>query len=308
MKWDFVSSTVWGLDQPSLSPEFPGQSRFNVSVVEMASRLNCDIETGKPKNGYSECYYLKNGDTLICQALTGGTGDAEGSSQFIAASTADRVYPIIRDLFPSHNVSRLDAAEDYCEEGAWGRLEAILTKIAKEHRVSMRPNGEGHKRPDGTRDKTKGRTWYFGGKSSVLQIVLYEKGLEMLSKGIPADPNWVRVEIRVHPSSKSKSLFAQIPDLSPAMLFGMSAWSKAVGEALNVMDLKRFNVGTVWKPSDLERTALYIATQFAAALDGILVQQGSPERAWMYLQELSKRGEQARNALKIVNCDMEVSP
>lgn len=296
MKWDYVRFTVWGVDDIGSD----GLRMFDSAVVKLAEKLNCELSLGKAFDGYKVCFQLRRGDDLVCQALSDGTGGAEGSSQFVAASTAHEVFPILREMFPKYGISRLDAAEDYCELGAWDRLEAILTRIATANRVAMEPKGEGHKRSDGTRDKTKGRTWYFGGKSSVLQIVLYEKGLEQIAKGVPADPNWVRVEVRVKPNSKGKSVFSMLDDLQPAMLFGMSAWSKQVGDALLMMDLKRFNVGTVWRPSDLDRTALHVATQFQAMLDELLVRHGTPEAAWLYLHGLKEKTDQAKALLAAI--------
>lgn len=296
MKWDYVRFTVWGADD--IGPG--GLRRFDLAVVELSEKLGCELSLGKPFDGYKVCFQLKRGDDLVCQALSDGTGGAEGSSQFVAASTAHEVFPVLREMFPKYGISRLDAAEDFCEVGAWDRLEAILTRIATGNRVSMEPKGEGHRRSDGTRDKTKGRTWYFGGKSSVLRIVLYEKGLEQIAKGIPADPNWVRVEVRVMPNSKGKGIFCMLDDLVPSMLFGMSAWSKLVGDALQVMDLKRFNVGTVWRPSELDRVALHVSTQFQSMLDELLVRHGSPEAAWAYLHGLRSKSDQAKALLATV--------
>lgn len=70
-----------------------------------------------------------------------GRRSAKGSSQFVAASTASEVYPILRDMFPRHSVSRLDACEDYSGEGTWDKLEAMLTEICTRHGVSMAPFG-----------------------------------------------------------------------------------------------------------------------------------------------------------------------
>jgi len=201
VKWDYSSVTVWGIDQNG--PD--GEDIFTREVAALAQSLSCQIESEKTLNGYQQGFKLLRGEELICQAFTGGTGSAEGSSQFIAASTADEVYPLLQDRFPGHGVSRLDAAEDFCGDGTWDRMEAMLTAIAAQHRVSMAPFGEGHRRPDGTRDVTRGRSWYFGSKSSTFRVVLYEKGLEQIAKGIPADPTWVRLEVRVRPSSKARA-------------------------------------------------------------------------------------------------------
>ena len=78
----------------------------------------------------------------LAHCLTGGAGSAKGSSQFVAASTASEVYPILRDMFPRHSVSRLDACEDYSGQGAWDKLEAMLAEICTRHGVSMAPYGE----------------------------------------------------------------------------------------------------------------------------------------------------------------------
>ena len=90
-------------------------------------------------------------------------------------------------------MSRLDACEDYSGPGTWDKLEALVTEVCSLHKVTMAPFGEGHIRPDGTRDATKGRSWYCGSKNSPFRIVIYEKGLEQIAKGIPDDPTRVRL-------------------------------------------------------------------------------------------------------------------
>lgn len=135
MKWDYSSVTVWGIDQNG--PD--GEDIFTREVAALAQSLSCQVESEKTLNGYQQGFKLVRGEDLICQAFTGGTGSAEGSSQFIAASTADEVYPLLQERFPGHGVSRLDAAEDFCGEGTWDRMEAMLTAIAAQHRVSTAP-------------------------------------------------------------------------------------------------------------------------------------------------------------------------
>ena len=175
-----------------------------------------------------------------------GAGSAADTSQFLAASTASEVYPIFQELYPKHSVSRLDACEDYSGAGTWDKLEALVTEVCSLHKVTMAPFGEGHVRPDGTRDATKGRSWYCGSKNSPFRIVIYEKGLEQIAKGIPDDPTRVRLEVRIRPSSKSKE-FVGSSGLMPIDLFGMSRWGLEVAKRLGVAELKRMAIGSVWQ-------------------------------------------------------------
>lgn len=289
MKWDYASITKWGISQKG--PD--GTDLFVKAVTDLAKRLSAEIEAGPLLNGYQESYsLLRNGD-LICNCLTGGTGSADGSSQFIAANTADEVYPILQDMFQQHSVTRLDAAEDFRGDGVFEKLESMLTTICGKHKVSMSPFGEGHFRPDGTRDSTKGRSWYCGSKSSPFRIVLYEKGLEQIAKGIPADPTWARLEVRIRPSSKSKSFLGSVR-LKPSDLFGMSRWGMAVGEYLGIHDLQRMRIGSVWRPNEHEQMALKIVRMFDRGLEQLLEQAGSAEAVGRLLFDVQAKAREAK--------------
>lgn len=296
MKWDYSSVTVWGIDQQG--PD--GEDFFTRDCAWLAERLGCSIEMEKALNGYQQGFKFVRGEDLVLQAFTGGTGAALGSSQFVAASTAEEVYPVLQERFPGHSVSRLDAAEDFSGDGTWDRLEAMLTAIAAQHRVSMAPYGEGHKLPDGRRDQTKGRSWYFGSKNSTFRVVLYEKGLEQIAKGIPADPTWVRLEVRVRPSSKAKSLFGA-HKLVPFDLYGMSRWGADIGRMMEGPELTRYQIGSVWKPSEQDKVALKIVRMFDKGLDYLLTQYGTPEEVGRALFEAKAKNEEAGHLLKAVS-------
>lgn len=295
MKWDYSSVTVWGLDQSG--PD--GHDIFTREVSALALSLGADIEAEKPVNGYEQGFKIVRDGQMLCQAFTGGKGSAEGSSSFVAASTAAEVYPILQKQFPGHGVSRLDAAEDFNGEGTWDRLVSMLTDIAARHRVSMSPFGEGHVRPDGTRDATKGRSWYFGSKNSGFRIVLYEKGLEQISKGVTADPTWVRLEVRIRPSSRAKSIFGSLA-LVPFDLFGMSAWGAEVGRMMDGPELTRYCIGSIWKPSEQDKVALKIVRMFDKGLDYLLAQYGTPEEVGRALYEVKAKNRETVELLKAV--------
>ena len=271
MKWDYASVVVWGIDETGVSGSF----RFDEKVVSLAKSLGADVETADCLNGYQMAVQVVRKGEKLCHCLTGGTGAAAGSSQFIAASTAAEVYPVLQALFPSHAGSRLDACEDYTSCDAWDKLERLITEICTKHKVSMAPYGEGHRKPDGTRDATKGRTWYCGSKASAFRVVLYDKGLEQLAKGIPDDPNRVRLEVRVRPSSKAKSMVAQCRPL-PADLLGMSRWGKELGQRLGVEELQRMAIGSVWRPSEQEELAMKIVRMFDKGIER-MIEEYTPE-------------------------------
>lgn len=304
MKWDYAAVTIWGLDEKGLD----GEDRFVKAVVKLAEALGSTVESGELLNGYQQAFKIIRNGELMVHCLTAGTGSAAGSSQFIAKSTANEVYPIIKRMHPNHSISRLDAAEDYHGEGTWDRLEKMLTKVSRDHKITMRPYGEGHKRPDGTRDVTKGRSWYFGSKSSPFQIVLYEKGLEQLAKGNPADPTWCRLETRIFPKSKNKSLLSMM-DLKPIDILGFSRWGMDVAAYMGSSDLKRIAIGSVWKPSDIEQVALKIVRMFDKGIEHLLEREGSAEAVGRLLIEVQQKvreskdivGDYSTHAHKITN-------
>lgn len=276
MKWDYSSISVWGLDEQCLDTQFLGKTRFEKSVVELAQKLHGGIEQGRPLDGYLDSYIVVRDGVRLVACFNGGTGGAKGSSHFECKSTAGEVYPLLQVMYPHHSVSRLDAAEDFTGQGAYGFLESMLTKVCSRHNVSMAPFGEGHVRPDGRRDTLKGRTWYCGSKNSVFRIVLYEKGKEQLGKGVVADPNWVRLEARVRPVSKSKWSLGH-PNLKPIDLLGCSRWGMEVAEYLGVADIQRLSMGGVWNPREEERLADKIVRMFPVAVADLVSTKDAAE-------------------------------
>lgn len=290
MKWDYAGVTVWGLDEKAIN----GQNRFDNAVVDLAYRLGGEIETAELLNGYRIAVKITRDGEKLVHCLTAGTGQNIGGSHFIAAHTASEVYPIIQDMFPDHAVARLDACEDYTGPGTWDQLEKMLTQVCSDFNVSMAPFGEGHIRPDGSRDATKGRTWYCGSKNSAFRIVLYEKGLEQLAKGIKDDPFRVRLEVRIRPASKAKELVGRWRP-KPVDLLGMSRWGKRVGEYLGAADLNRMAIGSTWKASDNEQLAMKIVRMFERGIEKALA-ENSDQQLGQMLREAFRTQQEVKAA------------
>lgn len=302
MKWDYASVVVWGLEEAG--PD--GVLRLDKAIDELVLRLGAEKVSGVPMNGYGEAFeVVRSGEKLVRICAT-GSGSALGSVHFECASTAQEVYPVLQAMFPRHSVSRLDAAEDYKGEGSWDKLEAMLTGVCGKFGVSMAPFGEGHVRPDGTRDVTKGRSWYCGSKSSPYRIVLYEKGIEQISKGIPVDPTWVRLEVRIRPASKRKAIVGSM-HLKPSDIVGFSRWGIAVADYMGISDLERVAIGSVWKPGEEEQLALKIVRQFDKGIERLL-SESTPEDFGRLIAEVHRKNREASSSLPVSHAKSVVVP
>ena len=137
-------------------------------------------------------------------------------------------------------------------------------------------------------------------QNSPFRIVIYEKGLEQIAKGIPDDPTRVRLEVRIRPSSKSKE-FVGSSGLMPIDLFGMSRWGLEVAKRLGVAELKRMAIGSVC-PTECEEVAQKIVKMFDRGMDRLLEQYGSPEEVGRILYEIqqkSRTAKQLKNSMQV---------
>jgi hypothetical protein len=184
----------------------------------------------------------------------------------------------VREVFPQHKVSRADVAFDFQFEGAFdylrGKVEPLARKAGVKHSFVGDP---AENEPDFSGER-RGRTYYFGSRKSDMMITLYEKGLELLGKGVKADPNLVRLEVRIRPQKQRK---LQAAGLDPFDMVGFSKWiSRAVGEILE-------EAPTVLPNYDkMERGPLaaleHMATQYARAIRSFLdgEDRGGEKRSW----------------------------
>jgi len=161
------------------------------------------------------------------RCLTSGVRIYSGTSQplpFVVASSgaAVKFAEFVRRVYPKHKVTRLDAAQDYRQKGAFDDLVSMIDPICRDSNVKCMFQGDVHP------DQTDGRSMYFGSKDSDVRLLVYEKGLERIGQGdAKADPDWVRMELRVKFRKEMKVTGAT---LSPEALFGRSRWSVKVSE------------------------------------------------------------------------------
>ena len=141
------------------------------------------------------------------------------------SAAAEPVVQVLRSLWPDHIVSRADVAWDVIAPGSFDRLYRRVHHLARTNprgKVSTSQAGD-------WLDREQGRTFYAGGTSSRLRVVVYEKGHEQIAK----DPNcgasrdWTRVEWRLRPTSDQKGWLARA---SKVEALGLSAFGAAVAD------------------------------------------------------------------------------
>lgn len=244
----------------------------DVLISFLAARYELsDVVPARPKNGYESAASIKRGDNELITLMWGGnTGinvKATGNNSPEAATYLRRFGP--------HKVTRADACLDYSEPGLFDRLSNTLLAYAVEKKIKINQQGDW--------ERGTARTLYLGSRSSVVQLVMYEKGYQADSD----DLNWVRLEVRVYPK-KEKGF--HVATLEPIELFG-TTWVAAAMKRCGLNTLKRINVGTVYKPSDAERARKALCLQYLNTIDNWVEESGSWEA---FADELRNHIEQTR--------------
>lgn len=202
------------------------------------------VEDCKPITPYEQGVAIVRGDRKLAECFWGGCNPLPHVRS--TSEAAPEAAALLREKIP-HRVTRFDVCEDFEAEDAWDRIAGMWVSTADEFRVALRHMGDFHRGEDG-------RTLYLGAPSSVVRARCYEKGKEL---GI--DRPIVRAEVQCRPKAHAR---VQAASLEPVAAWGMSRWSKSLGEALTGLDLPRVPAGTLWKPSDVERARAALVRQY----------------------------------------------
>ena len=227
----------------------------------------------KGMHGYSHCTSLVDHDDVAGRVFHGGshayphvqfTGEyAEGGAEWIRAT------------FPVHEVSRLDAREDFADEGAFDRMLPSLLLAAERHRVKVDTRGDHLLRHEG-------RTVYLGAESSAVRLRQYDKAAELRAK-FAADPvrlatvpaHLTRFEAQVRPQSpEGRKAFATI---EPMAVMGSSRWLREVWQAVMGLDLEPVHVGKPWRQDCDDRSYGWMLAQYGSLIERREVEHGSWE-------------------------------
>jgi hypothetical protein len=134
----------------------------------------------------------------------------------------------------------------------------------------------------------KGRTLELGARSSVVRLVIYEKGYQIgLENG--GDPDHVRMEVRVRPKHNKH----EVAKWAPEQCFAAAKWVRDALEELGWQTLQaQAAIGTIRKPTDDEKSRIALINQYGAILDRWLSEAGSWEELGTQIKALKERGNQ----------------
>lgn len=183
------------------------------------------VDNPRKSRQYQAAAAFQNVTTGRTEGIVRFGGNGGGVNVDFTGQCSELVASHLRTTYPhTHSPSRVDLAVDLTGPGLFDATYDALVPLAKaQHpRVEIEPRGDWVYRE-------KGRSAYFGSRQSVCQTVLYQKGLQQIhEEGSDADPDWVRLELRVRPD---RSLRPQMAGLDLHSLFGLRAFPRACYEA-----------------------------------------------------------------------------
>lgn len=204
-------------------------------------------------------------------------GGNQGASPHLVAKgyTAHEAMKVLRHVFPSHRVSRMDVAVDLKGEGLYEKVSAILHEL---HLASgLKARTINHDVP------AMGRTHYLGSRQSVAMVRLYEKDKEQAAKGQPYIPGNVRLELEIKPQKRADR--ARWAGVSLEGAWGVTSWARNLAGRVLSLDGQVIRRAPAMKRTD-EETWQQILAQHSKLLHRV-----TEERAVELLRKMFAEGK-----------------
>lgn len=263
------------------------------AVLESVAKLGHEV---RPCDGIARKHRYRQGWAVhhhargvVATVFAGGNGDKPHA--FATSEHTDEFVSLVRELWPeNHLVTRMDAAQDFNEQGAYNRLRRVARRVAKAHRMCFA-------KIEDTLNPAAGRTQYIGSQTSDYRARLYEKGLEVVGrldvvrKGqveavnisavtneltgeliVPA--NWVRLELQARPKGEEARRLAATA--TPEQAWGFTEWSHELAKEAMALELERIYMRT-HKVSKDEEALRWMCQQYGGMLTRLCADLGGWE-------------------------------
>lgn len=211
---------------------------------------------------------VRRGDRVFAKAFWGGVNGDDHVHVQASGPDSPQVVELVREHWAEHRVSRADSREDWSHPKAWRWVSKLALGVASECAVATSTVGDWI-------NAVGGRTLYLGGRTSRVQVRIYEKG-----KQLGVDPNWVRLEVQVRPTGVGKSDLAVA---LPGQLMEASLWTQLLARRVGIPELDAVRVRDPWTPSDDENQLRWCMRQYGALLDRKAKALGSWEKLGGFL-------------------------
>ena len=276
-----------------------------VVVIETLKKLGHEVRTA---DGPAKAYRYRQGWEIhhndlgvVARVFAGGNGD---KPHVLASSeNTDAFVDLVRTEWAGkHLVTRMDAAQDFNEPGAYRRLRRVARKVAKGHRMAFPAVGD-------ELNHMAGRTQYIGSKKSDYLGRLYEKGYEQLAKlkvqapyleletitnistGESVRPeDWVRLELQARPQGEEARRAASI--CTPEQAWTFTDWTQELAREAMALDLERFYVRTR-KMSKDEEALRWMCQQYGGMLSRLQADLGDWSCVGLQIGEIIKEQKHA---------------
>lgn len=229
----------------------------------LRSDLGGTVREGRRRLGYGQAFQvIDKGDEVLCEVLCGSVSGGHMEPHACATGEAAHEFALaLRERLPDHRVTRMDAAEDFDEPGAFERITRTMMEVKARTGVKGR-----WIKPDEPED---GATYYLGSTSSAVSARGYQKGLQVRKKLHPltrdlVSEHWARLEVQVRPGKgAAKDLAASC---TPEQAWGFATWSQELAREALSLDVARLQ-GLGWKgQTDDDRALDWMLRQYGGLL------------------------------------------
>ena len=253
-RWDWYQATIRGLGQDGHDAVMAGL----VDGLDLASAYEA-----RALHGYLHGGEVRRGSAVLARVWWGGN---PGVHVQATGEHSPAVSAVLRDRWPVHACTRVDASVDFDQAGLFDQVAGPLLAYAVAQDIRIDQQGDWQ--------RGEGRTLYLGARSSPVQLVVYEKGYQV---GCGASLGWVRFEVRVRPVGDARE---RVAAWAPVDAFGASAWLVGALGAIGWSGLVKQSVGTVWRPADTQRARMALARQYGATLSEWIADAGGFDAWW----------------------------
>lgn len=206
------------------------------------------VEAPKHARQYQHAVQFRNVSSERVDGIARWGGNGGGVNLDFSGEPSAVVGDWLRENYPSHHApSRMDVCEDLLGPGLFDAIFEFGRDLAQRSSPRIQINRQGD-----WDDLERGRTVEFGSRESVSQLVVYEKGLQLIGKGIDAPRDHVRIEHRIRPD---KALKRRLPAMDLPSTWGLRDLPRAVLEMASGLAVDRFHVPELPTSEETRRAA-----------------------------------------------------